>query len=524
MAQIISDWNPIVEAYSRFKQGDKVKTPQGEGVVRAVRGDGGSAQVYIDGRLFDIPMRDIQAKQESKEGGQVFEEGDRVKYKTSGREGEVFEVTQRSVKVKWSNGNKQVFQKKQADKYIEKDESKPRAKVGDKVRLIARNGGSPQVGDIGVISGVDNPDYDGNQVVDVDFDSQKGWRGDMGEHLELVKDEEKEKEKKEEKEQTPKKTEDTVKSTGDGLENLMQLKEYMEKKIDSSVDGELAELRDLIKSKQVLEVKVGDKVNQVDGLKHKQLEQLITYAGLRLSPLLVGMAGTGKTHAGEQTAKALGLDFYSMSVGAQTSKSDIIGYTDANGNYVETHFRRAYEKGGVFLMDEIDAGNANVLIQVNAALSNGLCAFPDKMVERHPDFIFIASANTYGNGASRQYVGRNQLDAATLDRFAIIDWLIDDELESNLTEGIMGQAWYKTVRAVRDYVAEHHIRALVTPRATQKGCKLLNAGESFESTVTATILGSVPEDKKSDIIEVARKVFEKGASEVKSEFTVEMGF
>src|SRR5215217_6156820 len=95
-------------------------------------------------------------------------------------------------------------------------------------------------------------------------------------------------------------------------------------------------------------------------------------------------------------------------------------------------------------MDEIDAGNANVIIQVNAALSNGYCSFPDGMVQRHDDFIFLASANTFGDGASRQYVGRNQLDAATLDRFTTLVWEIDEELEEIMAGGSAdGKKWLR---------------------------------------------------------------------------------
>ena len=210
------------------------------------------------------------------------------------------------------------------------------------------------------------------------------------------------------------------------------------------------------------------------------------------------------------------MDFYAISVGAQTSKSDIIGYMDASGRYVKTHFRDAYEHGGVFLMDEIDAGNANVLIQINAALSNGLCSFPDAMVKRHDDFVFIASANTFGNGANRQYVGRNQLDAATLDRFAVIEWFIDDELESSLAVGLNGKAWYMAVRATRDYIAEKNIRALISPRATQKGSRLLDVGQDLDEVIHATLLASVPEDKKPDVIQITKTIFNKFASEVPS--------
>jgi hypothetical protein len=278
--------------------------------------------------------------------------------------------------------------------------------------------------------------------------------------------------------------------------------------IGNSIEGQLKELHDEVKKNQKLEVKIDDKSVVLKGLKHKQLQDLIVTATLRLPALMVGMAGTGKTHAAEQVAEALGLKFYAMSVGAQTSKSDIIGYMNANGVYVGTHFRTAYEKGGVFLMDELDAGNANVLIQVNAALSNGQAAFPDKMVKMHKDFIFIATANTYGTGMDRQYVGRNQLDAATLDRFTLIDWDIDEDLEAGFVFGTYGKAWNMAVRAARDYVSEHNIRALITPRATLKGCKLLSANVAPISVIQAVLLNSVPDDKKDAVTQVAQKVFD----------------
>ena len=474
----MSDWKNIV------RSGDAVNTPHGMGTLRRVSEANGTAQVDIGGQLFEVPLTQVTKQgggglPKPQQGGEreggdakpqpkmppVFpkrvKKGDRVKNKLSGLRGEVTDVTQRSVRVNYDNGNQVTYPKKDVGKHLEQDKG-------------------------------EQPDKQPEQKPDEKKDEpeKKG-----GEHA------------------------GEVKAASDTLFGIMQLQKHLENKIDDSVDGELKELREQVKANQKLEVKVGDKVNVVEGLKHNQLQQLITYAMMRLSPLLVGMAGTGKTHAGEQTAKALGLDFYAMSVGAQTSKSDIIGYMAANGNYVKTHFRDAYEKGGVFLMDEIDAGNANVLIQINAALSNGMCAFPDAMVPRHEDFVFIASANTFGNGANRQYVGRNQLDAATLDRFALIEWFIDDELESNLTTGLNGKAWYMAVRAARDYVAEKNIRALITPRATQKGSKLLDVGQGLEEVINATMLGSVPDDKKTDVRQVAVTVFEKFASEVPSKIS-----
>jgi MoxR-like ATPase len=317
-------------------------------------------------------------------------------------------------------------------------------------------------------------------------------------HIEKTEDQAKNEEKA---------VEQKTSNMADSMFALLEVERKVREKIDEKVDEGLKEIKEIAESKRTLEIKKGDETREVKGTKHKQLEQLIEYAAARLNPLLVGMAGTGKTHAAEQASDALGLRFFSISVGAQTTKTDIMGYMSANGDYISTHFRDAYENGGIFLMDEIDAGNANVLITINAALSNGIAAFPDTMVKKHDDFIFIASANTFGNGANRQYVGRNQLDAATLDRFAVIEWLIDDDLERSLARGEQGNAWYEAVKETRKYVADRSIRALISPRATQKGSLLISLGKSAEEAANATLLSSVPEDKKADILKIALDVF-----------------
>ncbi len=278
--------------------------------------------------------------------------------------------------------------------------------------------------------------------------------------------------------------------------------------ITALADSKASEIASVSKTGLKLTVTSDTGTHVITGLKHAQLSELITLIGLNLPVLMVGSAGSGKTHAAEQAAESLGLSFYAMSVGAQTSKSDIIGYMSASGAYVATLFRRAYEHGGVFLMDEVDAGNANVLIQINAALSNNYCAFPDAMVKRHANFRFIGTANTYGNGASRQYVGRNQLDAATLDRFTVLDWAIDTQLENRLVEFYtFGQAWHSAVLAVRDYCNRNDYRVLITPRATLRGAQLLNAGIALDLVIGQAMLAGIPSDKQSNIITLAKDTF-----------------
>lgn len=260
-----------------------------------------------------------------------------------------------------------------------------------------------------------------------------------------------------------------------------------------------------------IEIKSNGKTKKLKGVQHAQFENLLKLVGAGQATLLVGPAGTGKSHAAETVADALSLSFHAISVGSQTSKSDLAGYMTATGEYVRTQFREAYENGGLFLLDEADAGNSNVLILLNAALSNGKMAFPDGMVDAHPDFRMVATANTYGNGASRQYVGRNQLDAATLDRFATLDWNIDDRIEAALAgTSEAGKKWLRVVRAVRTKVLDElELRVVISPRATQRGALALEAGLSFDDVLKIALTGNIPASSQKEVENVARAAWNK---------------
>jgi cobaltochelatase CobS len=205
--------------------------------------------------------------------------------------------------------------------------------------------------------------------------------------------------------------------------------------------------------------------------------------GTRLNVWLAGPAGTGKTTAAKNVAAALKLPFRFN--GAIDSPYKLTGFTDANGRTIRTPFREAWEHGGVYLFDEVDASSPSAILEFNAALANGVCAFPDAIVERHPDCIVIAGANTTGLGASTEYVGRMKQDAAFLDRFVCITWELDPALESAMCAN---DAWTARVRSVRERVKARGIRgALVTPRATQYGEALLAAGIDMKTVEAMTL-------------------------------------
>lgn len=289
-----------------------------------------------------------------------------------------------------------------------------------------------------------------------------------------------------------------------------ELDEAVSNHLDNRLNGELKVLREEIKKQQVLKVVTDNGDNLVKGVRHMQLPSLINMVGAGLNVMLTGSAGSGKTHAATQVAEALGLKFYALSVGAQTSKSDIVGFIDAGGTYRTTTFRQAYEKGGVFVMDEIDAGNSNVLIQINSALSNGICSFPDKQVKAHKDFHFIATANTYGKGESMKYVGRNRLDAATLDRFTIIHWLIDERVERAIAGN--DTAMYKAITAARSYCERSEIDAMITPRTTQKAVALHKLNWSVQGIWGVVLKPYVPSEYVDDVVAKANEAYERSAS------------
>jgi cobaltochelatase CobS len=233
------------------------------------------------------------------------------------------------------------------------------------------------------------------------------------------------------------------------------------------------------------------------GRQHYAFKKILNAVAQRVHLMLVGAAGSGKTTCAHNVADALGLKFYAMSVGQQTTKSDIFGFVDAHSNYKRTQFRDAFENGGVFLFDEIDAGNAGVLTAINAALANGTCAFPDGMVKRSDDFVCIAAGNTFGRGADRQYVGRQQLDAATLDRFAVIDFDYDEELELEISGN---RNWTRQVQRMRANAMANNLRVVISPRASINGAKLLAAGFT-ESEVKEMIVFKGIGQNERNIIE-----------------------
>lgn len=236
------------------------------------------------------------------------------------------------------------------------------------------------------------------------------------------------------------------------------------------------------------------------GLVHKDTGKIIAMLAAGVNVYAHGPAGSGKTTVARKAAEAFGLPFHFAA--KVESEYQLLGFTDAKGDAVRTPFREAYEHGGVFLFDEMDASSPAAVVALNAALANGLCPFPDAVVTRHKDFHVIGAGNTKLAGANRQYAGRNKLDAASIDRFAFVEFGYDDALETALATN---QSWCNYVQAVRKACLDRGIDHLITPRATYDGCKLLAAGMSREDVAAACIWKGLDPDTVSQIEEQASR-------------------
>lgn len=231
------------------------------------------------------------------------------------------------------------------------------------------------------------------------------------------------------------------------------------------------------------------KARPVGSKRHQIFDALRMAVAAKVNVFLVGPAGSGKTTVAKQVAHSLGLRFHFN--GAIHSEYKLTGFRDAQGKVHRTAFREAFEHGGLYLFDEIDASQPAALLAFNAALANGMFDFPDRNVQAHPNFRCIAAANTWGKGATMDYVGRNALDAATMDRFAMLEMRYDASLERRMAHLAsddqidLAEAWLELVQKTRSLCHDHDFRHIVSPRATQQGLSLMVGGITAEG---ATIM------------------------------------
>ena len=279
--------------------------------------------------------------------------------------------------------------------------------------------------------------------------------------------------------------------------SIEEQEKSIKEKLEEKVNEKLEEYTSKMKIPVVHVIKQKDTIigQTAAGFYHEKFEQILTQVQLDEPIMLIGPAGSGKNVAVSQVADALGQHMYYTNNASNEFK--LTGFIDAGGNYRDTEFYKAFKNGGVFFLDEIDTSDPSALIVINSALANGYMAFPHETIDRHPDFRIIAAANTWGKGADLQYVGRNVLDAATLDRFDNIFFDYDRKLEKALypNDEVLEFMW-----SFRDAVYESKIPYIVSTRAIGKVYKKEINGIPVIDTLTSNVIKNLGEDDLNTII------------------------
>jgi len=241
---------------------------------------------------------------------------------------------------------------------------------------------------------------------------------------------------------------------------------------------------DKLNAKMLIEVKYDDgKVVNV-GRQHKLFPKLLrmvqaTEAGMICT--MVGEPGSGKTNVVEALAKALDVPnhaFYVISLTNQTSLSQLMGFLNGSGEYVDSPIYKVVKHGGVLLIDEFEAGNPNSWMAFQMAATNRFVGFPNgETVFKHPKCYIIAAGNTTGAGGDDRYPARNQLDMASRTRLAIIQWDTDWDLVFDIVADFGGDVvWAKKVRAINRILETKKIKFIFSARAAITGAKWLLNG------------------------------------------------
>ena len=210
---------------------------------------------------------------------------------------------------------------------------------------------------------------------------------------------------------------------------------------------------------------------------HKSMPEIIRMYETRTNFALIGPTGCGKTHAIQQFAETRGIEWGCVSMTEGVTESQLIGRREpcAEGgfHFVGTRFLELFENGGLMLLGEADAADANVLLALNNALSNKWLAVPhrtDKPIAKmHPDFVCAIDMNTFGKGGNRLFV-RNRQDEAFLDRFWQIMLDYDRELEKGL---VQDKQWREWCWKLRDAVDELKLPRSVSTRQMMSCDKMM---------------------------------------------------
>ena len=255
-----------------------------------------------------------------------------------------------------------------------------------------------------------------------------------------------------------------------------------------------------------------ERKKKMQGTPHYKSDEVVETLKTTGLAYVVGPAGSGKTTLAmdacvkmfdvKKGTEEFNKVFAQISFSPDTLSTDLIGMPDVNGNFHESEVVRVFREGGIILFDEVDAADPSILVKVNTMLANGTVATPNGVSVKHAQCYIIVAANTFGTGPDAMYVGRNRLDAATLDRFVMstievgYDTKLEESLMKDLTEPKRKEL-QEFVKNVRSKIEANHMQRLCSTRFVINSTKWLANGKDMKFIKDRYFLGWTPSEVKA---------------------------
>lgn len=241
---------------------------------------------------------------------------------------------------------------------------------------------------------------------------------------------------------------------------------------------------------------------------YKELEELI-HPDYPMNIYISGQTGLGKSTAVLAIAKRFNIPVIRVNLSAGTDIDDLIGgirIVDGNTIFEPGPVAIGMELGAILLLDEVDAGNPKVLIELHPVLEKKgvLAKKARKMIYPKKGFCVIATGNTKGVGDDTgKYIGVNNLNHAFLQRFgASIEFMppTKSEMMTMMENDMPSLAhsinknlcmWYEHVLSSHSSGA---IDEYINPRKLLdigKVCLILNAKTSTDPVILKAIKLSI---------------------------------
>lgn len=167
---------------------------------------------------------------------------------------------------------------------------------------------------------------------------------------------------------------------------------------------------------------------------------------------LKGDRGLGKSEAVLHAGMILQKPVFSIT--SPQNRSDVTGFTDANGVFRPSPIISGCMQNSLTFVDEFDRSWEEAVIAMNPILANGVFTGADGSNCRvHEDCLFVVAGNTSGMGANSLYNTAHQLDASTLDRFVVIECGIDKSIQIKCATRRNGKVNFKAIDFINAFSA-----------------------------------------------------------------------